>query len=68
MIENFWNWIYQSVTSALNVFNTIYANETFAPFFNLLLVIVGVAVVMRFIVRPMLGNSGSDKVKEDDSE
>lgn len=68
MIETFWNWIFTSVNAALSVFNTIYSNQYFQPFFNLLLIVVGVAVVMRFIVKPMLGNTGSDKVKKEDDE
>lgn len=68
MIEAFWNWIFTSVNAALNVFNTIYQSSYFAPFFNLLLIVVGVAVVMRFIVKPLLGNTGSDKVKKEDDE
>lgn len=69
MINTFWNWIYDSVSAALNVLTTIVSNETFAPFFNLFLVVVAVGVIMKFIVKPMLGNTGSDKVKgekEDD--
>lgn len=68
MIDTFWNWMFTSVNAALSTFNTIYQNQYFQPFFNLLLVVVGVAVVMRFIIRPMLGNTGSDKVKKEDDE
>lgn len=63
MIDNFWTWIYNSVNAALSTLNTIYENETMNPFFNLFLVVVAIAVIMKFIVQPMLGNSGSDKVK-----
>lgn len=69
MIENFWNWMYQTVGSALNTLNLMYSNSTMKPFFDLLIVIIGVAVIIRFIIKPMLGSSGSsDKAKRKDEE
>lgn len=68
MIEEFWNWLYSSVNAALSTFNTIYNNSMFTPFFNIFLVVIGIGVIMKFIIRPMLGNSGSDKVKEEKDE
>lgn len=68
MITNFWNWIYQSVQSAINTLNTIYSNSEFSPFFNLLLVVVGIGVIIKFILSPLLGSSlssSSDKAKKD---
>lgn len=66
MITNFWNWMYQTVQAAINTLNTIYSNSEFAPFFNLLLVIVGIAVIIKFILSPLLGtslSSASDKAQ-----
>lgn len=64
MITNFWNWLYQAVNNAISILNTMYQNSTFQPFFQLLIVIVAVGVVMKYIVWPMLGSSGSDKAKK----
>lgn len=64
MITNFWNWMYQTVQSAINTLNTIYSNSEFSPFFNLLLVVVGIGVIIKFILSPLLGTSlsgASDK-------
>lgn len=67
MITNFWNWIYQSVTAAVNTLSAIYQNSEFAPFFNLLLVVVGIGVIIKFILSPLLGSSlssASDKASK----
>lgn len=66
MITNFWNWMYQTVQSAINTLNTIYSNSEFTPFFNLLLVVVGIGVIIKFILSPLLGTSlsgASDKAQ-----
>lgn len=55
MITNFWDWMYTSVNNALSVLNTLYNNSTMKPFFDLLLVIVGIGVIMKFILAPLLG-------------
>lgn len=64
MITNFWNWMYQTVQAAINTLTTIYQNSEFTPFFNLLLVVVGIGVIIKFILSPLLGSSlsgASDK-------
>lgn len=67
MIQNFWNWIYTSVNNAISILTTIYSNSEFSPFFNLLLVVVGIGVIIKFILSPLLGTAldkGSDKMKK----
>lgn len=70
MITNFWNWIFQSVNQAVSVLNTMYTNSIFTPFFNLFLVIIATGVIIRFIIKPLIGGSGSDKAhkKKGDEE
>lgn len=66
MITNFWNWMYQTVQTAINTLTTIYQNSEFTPFFNLLLIVVGIGVIIKFILSPLLGASlsgASDKAK-----
>lgn len=68
MITNFWNWIYTSVNNAISILTTIYSNSEFAPFFNLLLVVVAIGVIIKFILSPLLGTSlsgASDKAGKD---
>lgn len=55
MITHFWNWIYQSVNNAISILTTIYRNSEFSPFFDLLLVVVGIGVIIKFILSPLLG-------------
>lgn len=65
MINTFWNWIVSTVTNAVNTLNSLYNNSTLHPFFELLLVIVGIGVILKFILFPLLGISymgASDKV------
>lgn len=68
MIGQFWNWLYTSVSNALSMLNTMYSNSTMRPFFDLLIVIIAVGVIMRYIVMPMIGDRGSDKAKRKDKE
>lgn len=65
MITNFWNWLYSSVTNAVNTLNVFYTNSELKPFYNLLLAVVGIAVILKYVLRPLLGISltgASDKV------
>lgn len=65
VIERFWNWLNTSVNNALSILNTMYVNSTMKPFFDLFIVIVGVVVVIRFIIMPIIGGSiGSDHAKD----
>lgn len=68
MITQFWNWLYTSVSNALNILNTMYSNATMKPFFDLLIIIVAVGVIMRYIIMPMVGDRGSDKAKRKDED
>lgn len=55
MITNFWNWISTSVQNGLNMLNTIITNSEISPFIDLLLVVVGIGVIIKFILAPLLG-------------
>ena len=57
MITNFWNWIYTSVNNAISILTRIYQNSEISPFFDLLLVVVGIGVIIKFILSPILGSS-----------
>lgn len=59
MIDTFWNWIITSVSAAAQTLTNLYNNSILHPFFNLFLVIFGVAVVLKFILFPLLGISYS---------
>lgn len=66
MITNFWNWILQSTNNALAILNRMVSNETLAPFFALFLVVFATAMIMKFIVFPLLmGGSGASDLAED---
>ena len=64
MIVNFWNWIMQSVTAAVQTLENIYSNSTMQPFFNLFLVVIATMAIVKFIIIPITGGSGSDKAKK----
>lgn len=67
MITNFWNWLYSSVGNAVNTLSLLYQNSTLNPFFNLLLAVVGIGVIIKFVLSPLIGitlNAGSDKVNK----
>lgn len=68
MLNAFWNWIVQSVNSALNLLNNLVNNSITAGFMELLLVVVLMACLMHFIIKPLIGFSmsagKSDKVKK----
>ena len=55
MISNFWNWLYASVNNGVNILNTIIHNEEISPFIALLLVVLGIGVIIKFILAPLLG-------------
>lgn len=55
MITNFWNWLTTAVTNATSVLSTMYSNSTMRPFFDLLLIVAGIGVVIKFILAPLLG-------------
>lgn len=55
MITNFWNWFYASVNNGVNMLNTIIHNNEVAPFIALLLAVVGIGVIIKFILAPLLG-------------
>lgn len=66
MITNFWTWLFSSVTNAVNMLNTFYNNSTMKPFYNLLLAVVGIGVIIKFVLAPLMGISltgASDKVR-----
>lgn len=66
MINNFWNWILQSTNNALNILNRMVNDSTLAPFFALFLVVFATAMIMKFIVFPLLlGGSGASDLAED---
>lgn len=72
MISNFWNWIVQTVTLALNTLNQFVNNSETGPFMELLLVVILMACLIHFIIKPLIGyRSGaghSDKVKKQSEE
>lgn len=59
MITTFWNWIITTVTAAAQTLTNLYNNSILNPFFNLLLVVVGLAVVLKYILFPLFGISYS---------
>lgn len=64
MIQHFWDWMFTTVRAAIQTLTTIYQNSEFSPFFDLLLVVVGIGVIIKFILSPLLGTSlsgASDK-------
>lgn len=68
MFTTFFDWLSRSVQNALSILSTIYQNSIMAPFFNLLLVIVALGVIIKFILSPLLGtslSSASDKVRKE---
>lgn len=56
MITEFWNWIFATVQNAVNTLNTFYNNTMFRPFFDLFLVVVGIGVIMKFIIHPLIAS------------
>ncbi len=70
MITYFWNWMYQTVNSALSTLNTMYNNTIMKPFFDILIVVIATMVVIHFIIKPLIGGSSgsSDKAKRKDEE
>lgn len=67
MINNFWTWMTSSVQNAVNLLQTMYNNTTLRPFFDLLLVVLGLGVIIKFILAPLLGIGiigGSDKAED----
>lgn len=56
MITEFWNWMFSTVTQAVNTLNTFYNNTMFRPFFDLFLVVLGVGVIMKFIIHPLIAS------------
>lgn len=68
MFTTFFDWLSRSVQNALSILSTIYQNSIMSPFFNLLLVIVALGVIIKFILSPLLGTSlsgASDKVRKE---
>lgn len=66
-----WDWIYRSVSNAVQTLTRIYQNSTMAPAFDLFLVVLSIGVVLKFIVLPLFGlslSSGSDQVKKNAKE
>lgn len=67
MINNFWAWITQTTQLALDTINNFVFNSTTGPFMDLLLVVILMAALMHFIIKPLIGFSisagKSDKVK-----
>ena len=70
MITNFWNWLITSVSAGVNILNQLVSNSELAPFFSLFLVVIATMVIVKFILKPIFGGSGSDKAKkrEDDEK
>ena len=67
-IESMWQWIYSSVTNAVNVLNTMYTNSTMKPAFDILIVVIATGALLKFIILPMFGlsiSAGSDVVKKE---
>lgn len=70
-IENMWQWIYSSVTNAVNVLNTMYNDSTMKPAFDILIVVIATGVLLKFIILPMFGltiSTGSDIVRKKSKE
>lgn len=59
MINTFWDWIITTVSAAAQTLTNLYNNSMLNPFFNLLLVVVGVAVILKYILFPLFGISYS---------
>lgn len=70
MITNFWNWLITSVTAGVNILNQLVSNNELSPFFSLFLVVIATMVIVKFILKPIFGGTGSDKAKkrEDDNQ
>lgn len=70
MITNFWNWLITSVSAGVNILNQLVSNTELAPFFSLFLVVIATMVIVKFILKPIFGGTGSDKAKkrEDDDQ
>jgi len=64
MIVNFWNWIIQSVSAAAETLENIYSNSIMQPFFNLFIVVIATIAIVKFIIMPLTGGTGSDKAKK----
>lgn len=68
MITHFWDWLYTSVGSAISTLNRMVQSSELSPFFALLLVVVGIAVIIKYILSPLLGSSlskASDEARKD---
>lgn len=64
ILQTFWAWMVQTVMSALNTLNTMYNNSTLHDFFNIFLVVFALMVIIKYIIHPLTGGLGSDKVKK----
>lgn len=66
-IQNMWSWIISSVSNAVSTLQTIYENETMAPAFDILIVVIATGALLKFIILPLFGlsiSAGSDIVKK----
>ena len=68
MITNFWNWMITTVTNGVNLLNTMVNSTTLKPFFDLFLVVAATIVIVKYILKPVLGYSGSDKARKKEEE
>lgn len=68
ILQTFWTWITQSVSGALNTLNTMYNNAILHDFFNIFLAVFGTMIVIKYIIHPLTGGKGSDKVKKEKEE
>lgn len=68
ILSTFWSWMTQSVSSALNTLNTLYNNTILHDFFNIFLAVFGTMVIIKYIILPLVGGMGSDKVKKEKKE
>lgn len=68
ILQTFWDWMVRTVGAALNTLNTMYNNPTLHDFFNIFLVVFGLMIVMKYIIHPLTGGLGSDKVKKKQKE
>lgn len=65
ILQTFWTWITQSVSGALNTLNTMYNNTILHDFFNIFLAVFGTMIIIKYIIHPLTGSKGSDKVKKE---
>lgn len=68
MINTFWSWLTQSLSSALQTLNNIVTNETMQPFYALFLVVFTAGLTYKLLIKPLFGGAGSDKVKKGKGE